>query len=188
MLFLRLLSGQDYGIIYIQASTGGDRFMEHDDIFYMRQALALAEQAAELDEVPVGALVMVDGIIVGQGFNRREHGRDATLHAEMSAIREACANMGGWRLPRSTIYVTLEPCPMCAGAMVQARIERLVYAAPDSKAGAAGTLLDIVRCPGLNHQLQVKHGVLEEEAAALLKQFFAAKRKGGCKHEGAGDR
>ena len=151
--------------------------MENDDIHYMQQALELARLAAEQDEVPVGAVIVADGRIVGRGYNCRESGRDATLHAEMIAIREACAEMGGWRLPRSTIYVTLEPCPMCAGAMVQARVERLVYAAPDPKAGAAGTLFDIVRCPYLNHQLEVTGGLLEKEAAALLRQFFAAKRQ-----------
>jgi len=151
--------------------------VENDDIFYMRQALELARLAAEQDEVPVGAVIVADGRVVGSGYNCRESGRDATLHAEMIAIRAACAEMGGWRLPRSTIYVSLEPCPMCAGAMVQARVERLVYAAPDPKAGAAGTLLDIVRCPELNHQLEVTGGVLAEEAAALLRRFFAAKRQ-----------
>jgi tRNA(adenine34) deaminase len=153
------------------------------DFFFMRKALELARQAAKEDEAPVGALVVVDGYIIGEGYNRRESGHDATLHAEMIAIREACAALDGWRLPRSIIYVTLEPCPMCAGALVQARVERLVYAAADPKAGAAGTLLDIVRCPLLNHQLEVTGGVLREEAAALLKEFFTAKRKHGDEKE-----
>jgi tRNA(adenine34) deaminase len=154
---------------------------EADDIFYMRQALELARQAAEEDEAPVGALLVAAGRVAGRGYNRREGGRDATLHAEMIAIREACAALGGWRLPRSTMYVTLEPCPMCAGALVLARVERLVFAAADPKAGAAGTLLDIVRCPELNHRLEVTSGVLEAEAAALLREFFAAKRQRGAK-------
>lgn len=162
-----------------------------EDIFYMRQALKLARQAAAEDEAPVGALLVADGRIVGRGYNRREGGRDATLHAEMIAIRAACATLGGWRLPHSTMYVTLEPCPMCAGALVQSRVERLVYAAADPKAGAAGTLLDIVRCPGLNHHLEVKGGVLEQEASALLSEFFATKRKFSQKkesnHERVGD-
>lgn len=146
------------------------------DLQYMQQALALAEQAAAQDEVPVGALVVAGGGIVGQGYNQREYGRDATLHAEMIAIREACATMGGWRLPGATLYVTLEPCPMCAGALVNARIERLVFGASDPKAGAAGSVLDITRCAGLNHQLIVERGLLAEEAASLLKSFFARKR------------
>ena len=147
------------------------------DIIYMREALRLAEQAAEQDEVPVGAVIVADGQIVGQGFNRREGGRDATLHAEMIAIREACATMGGWRLPRSTMYVTLEPCPMCAGALVQARVERLVFGATDPKAGAAGTVLDLTRHAALNHQLEVEGGLLAEEAVELLQQFFRQKRQ-----------
>lgn len=151
--------------------------IEADDFFYMRQALDLARKAAEDDEVPVGALLVAGGRIIGRGYNRREGGHDATLHAEMIAIREACAALGGWRLPRSTMYVTLEPCPMCAGALVLSRVERLVYAAADLKTGAAGTLLDIVRYPGLNHCLEVTSGVMKEEAAALLSGFFAAKRK-----------
>jgi len=151
--------------------------IERDDFYYMRLALELARQAAAEDEAPVGALLVVDGHIVGQGYNRREGGRDATLHAEMIAIRAACSVLGGWRLPHSTMYVTLEPCPMCAGALVNARVERLVFGAADPKAGAAGTVLDIVRCPQLNHRLDVEGGVLEEEAAALLSEFFTAKRK-----------
>jgi tRNA(adenine34) deaminase len=147
------------------------------DNYYMRQALDLAVKAAHYDEAPVGALIVVDDHIVGEGYNQREGGRDATLHAEMIAIRAACSALGGWRLPRSTMYVTLEPCPMCAGALVQARVERLVFAAADPKAGAAGTVMDIVRCQKLNHRLEVKGGVLEEEAANLLSQFFAAKRR-----------
>jgi len=147
------------------------------DLAYMRQALDLARQAAELDEAPVGALVVCQGRVAGRGYNLRESGRDATLHAEMIAIREACANLSGWRLPDATLYVTLEPCPMCAGAMVNARIGRLVFGAGDPKAGAAGSVLDIVRHPGLNHRLLVEGGLLAEESAALLKQFFAAKRK-----------
>lgn len=150
---------------------------QEQDLQYMYQALELAEQAAAQDEVPVGALVVVGGKIVGRGYNQREYGRDATLHAEMIAIRAACATMGGWRLPGATLYVTLEPCPMCAGALVNARVERLVFGAYDPKAGAAGSVLDIVRCSGLNHQLEVTGGVLAEESAALLKNFFARKRR-----------
>ena len=142
---------------------------QEQDLQYMYQALELAEQAVAHDEVPVGALVVAGGKIVGRGYNQREYGRDATLHAEMIAIRAACATMGGWRLPGATLYVTLEPCPMCAG--------RLVFGAYDPKAGAAGSVLDIVRCRGLNHQLEVTGGVLAEESAALLKNFFARKRR-----------
>ena len=149
---------------------------EQRDEFLMRRALALAERAATEDEVPVGALVVADGRIVGRGWNRRESGRDATLHAEMIAIREACATLGGWRLPDATLYVTLEPCPMCAGAMINARIGRLVYGAADPKSGACGSVLDICGAGLLNHRVAVTGGVLAAEAAGLLKDFFSRKR------------
>lgn len=146
------------------------------DEYYMQQALALAEQAASEDEVPVGAIVVVEGEIIGRGYNQRESGRDATLHAEMIALREACAALSGWRLPAATLYVTLEPCPMCAGAMVNARVPRLVFGAYDPKAGASGSVLDITDCAQLNHRLLVTGGVLAKESAELLKGFFAKKR------------
>ena len=148
-----------------------------DDLFYMKEALRLAEQAAREDEVPVGAVVVSRGEIVGRGYNQREQGKDATLHAETIAIRDACATVGGWRIPESTMYVTLEPCPMCAGAMVNARIDRLVFGACDPKAGAAGTVLNIVDHPVLNHRISVESGLMAEESAALLKEFFGRKRK-----------
>lgn len=144
---------------------------------YMALALSEAAKAAAKDETPVGAIIVSQGKIVGRGHNLRESGKDATLHAEMIAIREACRNLGGWRLPGATIYVTLEPCPMCAGAMVQARIERLVYGASDPKSGAAGSVIDLVRLDKLNHQMEVSSGVMAEEASSLLRDFFAAKRK-----------
>ncbi len=146
------------------------------DIVFMREALALAEQAMAADEAPVGAVIVRGGQIVSRGWNMREQGKDATLHAEMNAIREACERMGGWRLPGCTLYVTLEPCPMCAGAIVNARIERVVFGAADPKAGAAGSVLDILGCAQLNHHPEVCGGVLAEEAAALLRDFFRRKR------------
>ena len=148
-----------------------------EDIAFMREALALASQAAEADETPVGAVIVRNGQIVSRGWNMREQGRDATLHAEMCAIREACERMGGWRLPGTTLYVTLEPCPMCAGAIVNARIERVVFGAADPKAGACGSVLDITGCEKLNHHPRMIGGVLAEEAAALLKSFFRRKRE-----------
>lgn len=142
----------------------------------MEEALRLAEEAARQDEVPVGAVIVSAGRVVGRGMNQREQGRDATLHAEMCAIRQACATLGGWRIPNATLYVTLEPCPMCAGALVNARIQRLVYAASDPKAGAAGTVMNIVDHPHLNHRVLIQSGLLEEESIALLRTFFAGKR------------
>ncbi|MBR5429824.1 MAG: tRNA adenosine(34) deaminase TadA [Firmicutes bacterium] len=144
---------------------------------YMRQALELARQAGEQGEVPIGAVLVARGQVQGRGRNRREEAKDATCHAEMEAIREACAALGGWRLPDATLYVTLEPCPMCAGAILNARIGRLVYGAADPKSGAAGSRVDLLGSDLCNHGAQVCGGVLEEECAALLKQFFAARRK-----------
>ena len=148
-----------------------------EDERYMRQALELAEQAAELGEVPIGAVLVARGEVRGKGLNRREGARDATRHAEMDAIREACAALGGWRLPEATLYVTLEPCPMCAGAILNARIDRLVYGAADPKSGAAGGRVDLLSADLCNHGVEVCGGVLEEECAGLIRQFFASRRK-----------
>ena len=136
--------------------------------------------AAEVDvpvaNVPVGAVIERGGEVLAAAGNERELKRDPTAHAEMIAIREAARKLGGWRLAGCTLYVTIEPCPMCAGAIFLARIERLVYGAADDKAGAAGTLMDIVRDERLNHQVEVTAGVMAGEAAALLKEFFAERR------------
>ncbi len=143
----------------------------------MREALALAGQAAALGEVPVGALIVTgEGELVGAGQNRRERDRDPTAHAEMFAIREAAAKLASWRLVGCTLYVTLEPCAMCAGAAVLARIRRLVYGAPDPKGGFCGSLGDLVRHPRLNHRLEVQGGVLAEESGEALRDFFAGRR------------
>ncbi len=144
---------------------------------WMREALTLAGQAAAMGEVPVGALVVTaDGEVAGSGFNRREQAQDPTAHAEMLAIREAATRMASWRLVGCTLYVTLEPCAMCAGAAVLARIERLVFGASDPKGGFCGSLGDLVRDPRLNHCLEVQGGVLADEAGAKLKLFFAGLR------------
>lgn len=142
---------------------------------YMRRALALAAEAAADGEVPVGAVLVRQGEIIGRGRNRRERDKNALAHAELEAIDEACRNAGGWRLTDSTLYVTLEPCPMCAGAIINARIDRVVFGAPDPKAGSCGSLTDLFALP-YNHRPQVTAGVLEEECAALLRQFFAQLR------------
>ena len=143
----------------------------------MREALALADAAALLGEVPVGAVIVRDGEIVGRGHNRREIDGDPLAHAEILAIRQAAAAIGGWRLSGCTMYVTLEPCAMCAGALVNSRVERLVYGAPDPKAGYCGTLGNLVQDPRLNHRLEMTAGVLEGESAALLRGFFASLRR-----------
>ncbi len=146
----------------------------------MREALAEAERAAAIGEVPIGAVVVrggEGGEIIGRGHNRRETDGDPLAHAELLAIREAARWMGGWRLTECTLYCTLEPCPMCAGALVNSRVERLVYGAADPKAGWCGTLGNLVQDPRLNHRLEVTAGVLAEESAALLRGFFASLRK-----------
>jgi tRNA(adenine34) deaminase len=148
---------------------------ELDELF-ISKAIELAQMAASSGEVPVGAVLVQDDRVIAEAYNRREELGDATAHAEMLVIKEACALFGGWRLSGCTLYVTLEPCPMCAGAMVQARIDRLVYGTADPKSGAAGTLYDLVRDSRLNHRLEVTSGILEAECAAVLQDFFRQRR------------
>lgn len=147
------------------------------DEYFMREALKCARRAAAKGEAPVGAVVVKDGVIIARARNEREARQDATLHAEMTAIRRACKKIGLWRLVGCDIYVTLEPCPMCAGAIVLARLDRLVYGAADPKAGACGTVIDVICAPGLNHHPEVSAGVLRGECAALLTAFFRGLRK-----------
>ncbi len=143
----------------------------------MALALEEARRAAAQDEVPVGALLVIDGEVLSARGNERERLRDPTAHAEMLVLRDAAATVGGWRLRNATLYVTLEPCAMCAGAIVLARIKRLVYGADDPKAGAAGTIFNIVDHPALNHRLEVRAGVMSIEASRLLREFFASRRE-----------
>jgi tRNA(adenine34) deaminase len=143
----------------------------------MMLALEEARRAAEIGEVPIGAVVVCEGAVIATGFNRREIDRDPAGHAEMIAIREAAARLDRWRLSDCTVYVTLEPCPMCAGLMHQARIARCVYAAPDPKAGALGTLYDLASDERLNHRFEVRSGVLADSSSALLHEFFRALRR-----------
>lgn len=146
------------------------------DETYMRLALELARQAAEEGEVPVGAVVVCEGKIVGRGRNRRETKKNALHHAEIEAIEKACRKLGGWRLHKCDLYVTLEPCPMCAGAIINARIKTVYYGAPDPKAGSCGTLVDLFALP-YNHRPTVVSGVMEEACAAILRDFFRALRE-----------
>ena len=143
--------------------------MEHRD--YMARALELGRQAMEEGEVPVGCVIVKDGVVVGEGRNRRETARTALGHAEIEAIHQACATLGGWRLTGCTLYVTLEPCPMCAGAIVNARIPALYYGAKDDKAGCCGSVLNLFE-ERFNHHPRIYGGLLEEECAALLQEFF----------------
>lgn len=144
---------------------------------YMRIAIEEAKIAASLGESPIGAVIVQDGKVVGRGHNTTETAKDPTCHAEMNAIRDAVRNLGGWRLPHCSMYVTLEPCSMCAGAIVLARIEQLYIGTADPKSGACGSLRNIVSDERLNHRVEVHTGVLQEECSGLLKDFFKQLRK-----------
>ena len=149
-----------------------------NDNYFMREALAEARLAADKGEVPIGCVIVKDGEIVGRGHNLREASQDPTAHAEMIAIRDAASRLGAWRLTGCTLYVTVEPCPMCAGAIVLARIDRLVYALPDEKAGAVRTLYGICSDPRLNHRVSdIVEDVLADESRALIQDFFRRLRQ-----------
>ncbi|HYS11073.1 MAG TPA: tRNA adenosine(34) deaminase TadA [Myxococcales bacterium] len=147
------------------------------DETFMAEALAQARLAAAEGEVPIGAVVVADGRVVGRGRNAREWLNDPTAHAEILALQEASRELGRWRLSGATMYATLEPCPMCAGALINARIDRLVYGVADPKAGAVDTLFDVVRDSRLNHRVQVASGILAVECGEILRQFFRERRK-----------
>jgi tRNA(adenine34) deaminase len=146
------------------------------DAAFMSRALELARAAEAAGEVPVGAVVVKDGVVVGEGWNRPISTNDPTAHAEIVALRAAAQNLGSYRLLDTTLYVTLEPCAMCAGAMVHSRVKRLLYAATDPRAGAAGSIFNIVQHSALNHRLEIVPGVMAEECGAVLRDFFAARR------------
>lgn len=144
-------------------------------ITYMREAMSLAAMAEAIDEVPVGALIVRDGEIIAKAYNTREHSKCATHHAEILAIEQACRTLGGWRLPGCTLYVTMEPCAMCAGAIINARIPRVVYGAPDLRFGAFGSLINLADVP-LNHKPEIIGGVLKDENVEMLRAYFKKKR------------
>lgn len=143
---------------------------------FMWEALRLAREAAKDGEVPVGAVIVKDGLIVSEGRNRRENGKSALAHAELEAISGACEALGGWRLWQCDLYVTLEPCPMCAGAIINARIPRVIFGARDKKAGSCGSVVNLFELP-YNHKPEVTAGILENECSALLSDFFRALRE-----------
>lgn len=146
------------------------------DVFYMQSALRCAHKAAAADEVPIGAVIVRNGEVIARAWNQVEMLKDATAHAEMLAITQAEAAVGDWRLNECDLYVTKEPCPMCAGAIVLARLRRVVFGCSDSKGGAAGGWINLLQSDALNHRCEVTSGVLGEESAALLRQFFGKKR------------
>lgn len=169
-MFSRLEGKERTLDLHIRNGTGRDGH-------WMGEALRLAERAWKAGDVPVGAVLVRGGEVLGRGFNQREAATDPTAHAEILALREAAEKVDLWRLDGATMYVTLEPCPMCAGALVNARIGRLVYGASDPKGGACGSLYEIPRDPRLNHRIPTTAGVLAEESASLLRGFFEEKRK-----------
>ena len=146
-----------------------------EDIVFMREAMSLAAMAEEIDEVPVGALIVRDGKVIAKAYNTREHSKCATHHAEILAIEQACRTLGGWRLPDCTLYVTMEPCAMCAGAIINARIPRVVFGAPDLRFGAFGSLINLADVP-LNHKPEIVGGVLKDENVEILRSYFKKKR------------
>ena len=158
--------------------------MDHED--YMREALSLAREAAQEGEVPVGCVIVKDGEIIGRGRNRREELQCTSSHAEMEAIAQANERLRSWRLDGCTLYVTLEPCPMCAGAIVQARVKEVVIGAMNPKAGCAGSILNLFTMKQFNHQVQTTYGVCEAECSQILKQFFAGLRKRLHETDGSG--
>lgn len=140
--------------------------------YWMQLALQQATEAMRLGEVPVGAVAVLDDVVIGRGYNRKESDQDPTAHAEILAMKQAALHLNNWRLIGVTLYCTLEPCPMCAGAMIQARLSRLVYGAPDTRFGADGTVIDVLGLTSFNHKVDVIRGVLAEQSGELLQQFF----------------
>lgn len=177
LLKLAAVLGTDVnGLLAPTATEGAETEVTEVDEAMMLRALELAREAAAEGEVPVGCVVALGDRVVGRGRNRRERAKNALAHAELEAIDEACRTLGGWRLWQCTLYVTLEPCPMCAGAIVNARIPRVVYGASDPKAGACGSVCDLF-CMSFNHHPRARRGVLEEESAGELRGFFQALRE-----------
>lgn len=151
--------------------------MKKNDEFYMSLAIEQAKKAEALGEVPIGAVIVVNGEVIASAYNLRETTQNAVTHAELLAIEKACQKTGSWRLEQAELYVTLEPCPMCSGAILLSRIERVVYGAKDPKAGCAGTLMNLLEDSRFNHQAEVVSGVLEEKCGSMLTEFFRELRK-----------
>ena len=172
--------GQDRDVAAIRTCTCVYRFLYKEALMkerFMREALKQARKAYEEDEVPIGAVIVKDGKIIARGHNKKEKTGVSIWHAEMDVIRKASQKLGDWRLEDCDLYVTLEPCPMCAGACIQSRIRKIYYGASDPKGGSIGTLIDLYDVKGYNHYPQKEGGVLEEECAGILKEYFKSKRK-----------
>jgi tRNA(Arg) A34 adenosine deaminase TadA len=174
-------TGKDWKYLYCKVVTDENQlqFITGSDERWMSEALRQAQTAADHNEVPVGAVVVIDNKVIGTGRNCPVHSNDPTAHAEIQAVRDACNKVGNYRLPGGTLYATLEPCLMCAGAILQARLGRVVFGARDDKAGAVGSIANLLQSPLVNHQCEVKAGVLGDESTRLLHEFFATRRFGG---------
>ena len=172
----RALSSQSARRIRIPWRAGNLEPMKDEDEKFMRRALELARMGEQAGEVPVGCVIVKDGAVIGEGFNHPITAHDPTAHAEIGAMRAAAAQLGNYRLVDTTLYVTLEPCTMCAGAMVHARVRRLVFGAREPRTGAVGSVYDIPRDERLNHRLEVVEGVLADESSTMLREFFRKKR------------
>jgi tRNA(adenine34) deaminase len=157
--------------VLIYSKDEGEIFM-YDDHYYMQEALVEANEALQLNEVPIGAIIVLNGEIIARSHNLRETEQNAVAHAELLAIDTACRKLGTWRLEEATLYVTLEPCPMCAGAIIQSRIKRVVFGAHDPKAGCAGTFMNLLQDSRFNHQSEVESGIMQEECSLILTDFF----------------
>ena len=151
--------------------------MEFNDEYYMNEALKLAKEAYDIDEVPIGAVIVHNGEIIGRGYNKRNSLANPLGHAEIIAINEAAGYLKDWRIEECTMYVTVEPCPMCSGAIVQARIPRVVFGARNKKAGCAGSVINLLQIDALNHQVDITEGVLQEECSSIMTEFFKRFRK-----------
>lgn len=149
--------------------------MDHE--FFMRQAIDMAKKAAAIHEVPIGCVIVYDGTVIGRGYNQRVTKKNVLYHAEILAINEACRYLNDWRLENCSLYVTIEPCPMCAGALIQSRIKEVIFGARNKKAGCAGSILNILEEPAFNHQVIVTEDILRDECAALMTDYFSALRK-----------
>ena len=177
-LFIECLVDEPFNIRYDIEITGISRRGPHmSDEQWMREALALAREAAADGEVPIGCVIVSDGRIIARGYNRRNTDKNTLSHAELNAIRKASKRLGDWRLEGCTMYVTLEPCQMCAGALVQSRIDEVVIGSMNPKAGCAGSVLNLLEVEGFNHKVKITRGVLEEECSAMLSDFFRELRE-----------
>lgn len=172
-----LWTGKKRGIVSYVYNTAGGKMEQDKDIKYMKEAIKQAKKAYAIEEVPIGCVIVHEGTIIARGYNKRNTKKNTLAHAEMIAIEKACKKLGDWRVEDCTMYITLEPCPMCAGAIVQARIPRVVIGTRNKKAGCAGSVLNLLQVQEFNHQVELTEGVMQEECSQMMKDFFREMRK-----------